>query len=89
MPDRDPSAPHRGRILVADDEPHIRRILVTFLEASGFSVDQVSDGAGALELLRGPTPYDMALLDIMMPEQTGLRSWSPLGSCPTVRRCPW
>jgi DNA-binding response OmpR family regulator len=72
MPDREPSAPHRGRILVADDEPHIRRILATFLEASGFEVDQADDGAVALEILRGPEPCDMALLDIMMPDHTGL-----------------
>jgi len=58
--------------LVADDEPHIRRILSTFLEASGFAVHQASDGAQALELLRSPTSYHLALLDIMMPEHTGL-----------------
>ena len=72
MLDRDPSAPPQGRILVADDEPHIRRILTTFLEASGFSVDEAYDGAHALAFLEGPTRYDMALLDIMMPEHSGL-----------------
>jgi two-component system alkaline phosphatase synthesis response regulator PhoP len=72
MPDRPtPAIPH-GRILVADDEPHIRRILATFLDASGFTVDQATDGRQALELLQGPTPYQVALLDIMMPEQSGL-----------------
>ena len=73
MLDREPSAPTKGRILVADDEPHIRRILATFLEASGFSVDQADDGAVALDILRGPVPLEMALLDIMMPEHTGLQ----------------
>ena len=73
MPDRDHSTPHQHRILVADDEPHIRRILATFLEASGFVVDEVPDGAQALEALRGPVPYSLALLDIMMPEHTGLQ----------------
>ncbi|MFH1765264.1 MAG: response regulator [Gemmatimonadota bacterium] len=72
MPDRDHSAFPRGRILVADDEPHIRRILSTFLEASGFIVDEALDGAQALELLQGPTPFDLALLDIMMPVHTGM-----------------
>jgi two-component system, OmpR family, alkaline phosphatase synthesis response regulator PhoP len=72
MPDLDPSAPERGRILVADDEPHIRRILATFLEASGFVVDEASDGLGAMELLEGSASYDMALLDIMMPDRSGL-----------------
>jgi DNA-binding response OmpR family regulator len=72
MPDRDDSAPPKCRILVADDEPHIRRILTTFLEASGFEVDQAIDGANAMELLRGPAPYRLALLDIMMPGHSGL-----------------
>jgi two-component system alkaline phosphatase synthesis response regulator PhoP len=72
MPDLDHSAPTKGRILVADDEPHIRRILATFLEAAGFTVDEALDGARAMELLQGPTPYELALLDIMMPEHTGL-----------------
>ncbi len=72
MADSDhPSSPH-SRILVADDEPHIRRILVTLLEAGGYRVHQAEDGKQALDRLRGDTVYDMALLDIMMPEFTGL-----------------
>ncbi|MBW3534914.1 MAG: response regulator [Gemmatimonadetes bacterium] len=62
----------RGRILVADDEPHIRRILVTLLEAASFQVDSVADGPAALELLEGQDAYDLVLLDIMMPGATGL-----------------
>lgn len=62
----------RGRILVADDEPHIRRILVTLLEAASFEVDSVSDGPAAIEHLEGESPYDLILLDIMMPGATGL-----------------
>ena len=88
MPDREPSAPTKGRILVADDEPHIRRILATFLEASGFSVDQADDGAVALDLLRGPTPLDMALLDIMMPEYTGLEVLEILRQLPHRETIP-
>ncbi len=72
MQDRDHSAPPQRRILVADDEPHIRRILATFLETSGFIVDEAVDGAKAMELLEGPTRYELALLDIMMPEHSGL-----------------
>jgi DNA-binding response OmpR family regulator len=62
----------RGRILVADDEPHIRRILVTLLEAASFNVDSVADGPSALEQLEGDTEYDLVLLDIMMPGASGL-----------------
>ncbi len=72
MLDTEGSSSSRGRILVADDEPHIRRILATILETGGFTVDQVGDGTEAVERLSGDTPYRMALLDIMMPGFTGL-----------------
>jgi DNA-binding response OmpR family regulator len=62
----------RGRILVADDEPHIRRILTTLLEAASFDVDPVSDGPTALDHLESDESYDLVLLDIMMPGATGL-----------------
>ncbi|MGD8361536.1 MAG: response regulator transcription factor [Gemmatimonadota bacterium] len=73
MPDSEVSSPRRNRILVADDEPHIRRILATILESGGFVVDQVGDGAAAMERLSGEVPYEMALLDLMMPGLTGLQ----------------
>lgn len=72
MADRGSSEMPRGRILVADDEPHIRRILATFLESAGFDVDQANDGSEAAQLLAGSTTYHLALLDLMMPGLTGL-----------------
>ena len=72
MPEPSASQPATARLLVADDEPHIRRILTTLLEASSFTVDAVSDGVAALELLAGSVAYDLILLDIMMPGATGL-----------------
>ena len=52
----------RRRILVADDEPHIRRVLETLLETSGFDVDSVCDGAEALA--RGLTGSRVRELDL-------------------------
>ncbi len=72
MTDPGTSRPVLDRILVADDEPHIRRILVTLLETAGFTVDQAETGTEALDLLTGSAPYRIALLDIMMPGYTGL-----------------
>ena len=62
----------RGRILVADDEPHIRRILQTLLEMADFEVDLRHDGTDALEAVKSGEHYDLILLDIMMPGATGL-----------------
>ncbi len=61
-----------GRILIADDEPHIRRILQTLLEMAGFEVDLRHDGLDALEAVQSSDHYDLILLDIMMPGATGL-----------------
>lgn len=62
----------RGRVLVAEDEPHIRRVLLTLLESASFETEAVSDGADALRLLLGRTRYDLVLLDLMMPNASGL-----------------
>lgn len=61
-----------GRILVADDEPHIRRILSTLLRSASFEVDEAADGGEALERVASETGYDFILLDLMMPVATGL-----------------
>ena len=88
MPGPDlPSSP-RGRILVADDEPHIRRILVTLLEVAGFQVDQAEDGTQALDFLVGDTSFQIALLDIMMPGYTGLEVLQKVRALPHRKDLP-
>jgi DNA-binding response OmpR family regulator len=69
----DPRAsPGPARVLVAEDEPHIRRILVTLLEAAGYVPDAVEDGLDAIARLRGPTEYAAVVLDLFMPGASGL-----------------
>ena len=87
VPER-PGAPGRRRILVADDEPHIRRVLATLLENAGFHVDQASDGGAALQRIGTDTPYDCVLLDIMMPRATGLEVLAQIRSDPNRIRVP-
>jgi len=63
----------RRRVLVADDEPHIGRIIKMKLENGPFEVTLAFDGAEATDAIRSAeTPYDLYLLDLMMPERTGL-----------------
>ena len=59
------------RVLVVDDEPHIRDVLRGYLAADGFTVDEAGDGETALEQLRKVGP-DLVLLDIMLPGIDGL-----------------
>lgn len=62
----------RARILVADDEPHIGRIIKTKLEQGPFNVDLAYDGAEALEALERDPPVALMILDLMMPRVSGL-----------------
>lgn len=59
------------RILVADDEDILRMLIVDSLEELEHEIDEAEDGKEALELLR-TNNYDVAILDYMMPEMTGL-----------------
>lgn len=59
------------RILIAEDQPELRRMLVKNLTAAGYTVDDVPDGAEALAYLDAAA-YDAAVLDIMMPKVDGL-----------------
>jgi two-component system, OmpR family, response regulator RegX3 len=62
-----------GRILVADDEPSVRESVGYALEQEGFAVTIASDGDDADEKLgSGEVPYDLLVLDIMMPGRSGL-----------------
>lgn len=59
-------------VLVADDEPHIGRIIQTKLEQGPFRVTLVSDGTAALEALARYPDVALVLLDLMMPGRSGL-----------------
>ncbi len=67
-----PEATFRRRILVADDEPHIRRVLSTLLENNAYQVDEAINGREALDRVASETAYDFVLLDLMMPFASGL-----------------
>src|SRR5690349_12997 len=60
----------RTRILCADDDPMIRRVVTITLEADGFDVCTVADGDAAYEEALRLHP-DVVVLDIMMPGRDG------------------
>ncbi len=63
-----------GRILLIDDEPHIRRLLIAYLEAEGFAVAEAGTGSEAMAVTRelGPGGVALALLDLGLPDVDGL-----------------
>jgi CheY-like chemotaxis protein len=60
-----------GRVLVVDDEDDIRSMLGIVLSTEGWDVDEAADGREAL-LRAAAGPYDLVVLDLRMPEMSGL-----------------
>ncbi len=65
------------RILVAEDDLGLNKIIVKKLSAEGHAVDGCTNGREALDYLMS-TDYDAAILDIMMPEMDGLAAVTEL-----------
>jgi CheY-like chemotaxis protein len=62
----------RQRILVVDDDPVTRELAVGVLKASGFSVEQATDGQAALDMLAHDSRYSLMTLDLNMPRMDGI-----------------
>jgi DNA-binding response OmpR family regulator len=62
-----------SRILVADDDRVVRRIVVTKLSGLGYDVTDVEDGQEALELLEGGQVPNLLITDNLMPRMNGLQ----------------
>lgn len=60
-----------AKILIADDDPHIRQLLAFALEKAGFETAQAEDGEAALAQVAALAP-DLLVLDINMPRLSGL-----------------
>jgi len=59
------------RILVADDDPAILRLVATILEKENFTVVTARDGREAYKTLQGDPEFTAAILDVVMPHITG------------------
>ena len=72
------------RLLVAEDEKRLNKIICEALEDEGYSVDACFDGEQALEYARA-AEYDAMIMDIMMPRLDGLEAVRQMRT--SVRRC--
>ncbi|HEX3053131.1 MAG TPA: response regulator transcription factor [Aggregatilineaceae bacterium] len=59
-----------SKVLIVDDDPHIRELAGVFLRNEGFDVCEAADGVEALIQVEN-TKVDMVILDIMMPNMDG------------------
>ena len=62
------------KILVVDDEIEIRRVLRLLLENAGYEVIEAGDGCRAVESVRDDRGIDLCIMDIMMPNMTGIQA---------------
>ena len=77
----------KSRILIAEDEPHLREVLRMQLELAGFEVIEACDGEEALELAHQVRP-DVILLDVMMPRMDGYEALRRLRASYATRFIP-
>jgi CheY-like chemotaxis protein len=70
-----PAAP-KAKILVVDDDLHIRSLLIHILEGNGYEVRSAQNGGEALQMIGSYNP-DLVVLDVNMPQVDG---WNVLAA---------
>ncbi|MBE6900844.1 MAG: response regulator transcription factor [Ruminococcaceae bacterium] len=67
------------RILIVDDEDHIREVLKEYAEFEGHAADEARDGMQAVEMAKA-NDYDIIIMDVMMPKLDGF------SACKEIRK---
>jgi len=75
------------KILVVDDEPHVREVVRRFLTPEGYAVIEAEDGEAGLEKAFRELP-DIILLDVMMPVMDGFQLLKGLRETPSTQDIP-
>lgn len=65
------AAPQGGKILIVEDEPRLSAVLRDYLQAAGYTCQQIFDGAAAVPAFRQHAP-DLVILDLMLPNRDGI-----------------
>lgn len=66
------AAENKRRILIVEDEKDMQDVMRTLLERVGYEITSAYDVATAVQVLRGKPLPDLMLLDLMLPEISGL-----------------
>ena len=75
------------KILLADDELRLRKVVVLHLKKFGFDVIEANNGKQAIDLAMTSKP-DIIVLDIMMPEMDGISACKKLREFPEFKNTP-
>jgi CheY-like chemotaxis protein len=71
------SSPQKKRILLLDDDPAIRQVLLRLLAQEEYSVSAAADGVEALEFA-ATAKYDLVLLDLNVPDENGRKAFDQI-----------
>ncbi len=74
-------------ITIIEDEPFIIEALSFILEKEGFMVKSISDGAKAIEFVKHTNP-DLVILDIMLPDVSGMKILEDIRSTKLIAELP-
>ena len=77
----------KKKILVVDDEPDVTDLVAYHLKAKGFHVETLNDATASIAKARGYVP-DLVILDIMMPDLSGIQVCRILRADPKLARVP-
>jgi len=77
-----------SKILVVDDEPSLRELIVTALQGEGFEVLEAGDGLSGIETARRSSP-DLVICDILMPNLDGYGALKVLREDPSTATIPF
>jgi DNA-binding response OmpR family regulator len=77
-----------SRILVVDDSPTILKVVGAILERRGFQAETARDGAAGLAKLEEPDPFDLVLVDFVMPKMNGFQFCRELRRRPKTKSLP-
>ncbi len=75
------------KVIVIDDEPDIVTFLTVLLEDNGYTAISAKDGQEGLEKIKSEHPQ-LVLLDITMPEKSGVRCYRELRENPDLKSIP-
>jgi CheY-like chemotaxis protein len=79
--------PQQRRVLIAEDDPSIRRMLTVALGRQGYQTVEACDGGEALTAMRAGHA-DLVVLDLMMPKVTGWQVLAERAGDPDLRNIP-
>ena len=85
--DRGSLPPIVAHLLVVDDEPVIRGLLITILEDAGYAVEEAGNGAEALKKVQ-TSPPDAVILDLVMPIMDGFQFLERCRALPGCEHLP-